>query len=43
MLHRRGQDQEDPLAAVEVASRISGTRTIEMWRPPTSAALTGAG
>jgi hypothetical protein len=26
--------EEDPLAAVEAASRISGTRTIEMWRPP---------
>jgi hypothetical protein len=35
--------EEDPLAAVEAASRISGTRTIEMWRPPASAALTGAG
>jgi len=26
--------EEDPLAAVEAASRIGGTRTIEMWRPP---------
>jgi hypothetical protein len=26
--------EEDPLAAVEAASRISGPRTIEMWRPP---------
>lgn len=26
--------EDDPLAAMEAASRISGTRTIEMWRPP---------
>ena len=34
--------EEDPLAAVEAASRISGTRTIEMWRPPGRATLIGA-
>jgi len=28
--------EEDPLAAVEAASRINGTRTIQMWRPPDS-------
>ncbi len=28
--------EEDPLAAVEAASRISGRRTIQMWRPPDS-------